>query len=92
MSEPFDGDAIDLDAFSFDEAGMPIVYICAVPAGELPDFVTRQVEAETKGPINPNAVFYALRNDDGQTIALFDSKDIAVFAAKSHNLAPLSVH
>jgi hypothetical protein len=66
------------------EAERAIVYVRPVAVADLPDELREQVEGLE--------VIYSVHRTDGERVALVADRKLAFALARSHDMAPVSVH
>lgn len=49
-------------------------------------------EAALPFKLDPNAIWYAVHGEDGDRLAVLDSREAAFAAARAHDMEPVSVH
>lgn len=62
----------------------PIVYIRPVPVANLPE--------DIRARIGGREIVYSVNRDDGERLALVADRRLAFLLARSHDMAPVSVH
>ena len=68
------------------DGGAPIVYVRAVPLNELPDDVRSQVDDTVVHEL------YAVHDENGERLALVNSRALAFVLARQNDLTPVNVH